>query len=156
MAEQVSASSTGSAAEEKKPVSGWAVGGAIFAGTMMVMIGMFQAFEGLAAILQGEFYVVAPDYVYTFDVTVWGWIHLIVGTLAAVAGFFVFTGQLWARIVGIGLAVLNAIAQFLFMPYYPVWSLLMIAMDVLVIWALCLYHKGAIKDDDYYYTPMYY
>ncbi|GAA3611250.1 hypothetical protein GCM10022419_115310 [Nonomuraea rosea] len=154
MSEQVSASR--SASVEKKPVSGWAVGGAVFAATMMVMIGMFQAFEGLAAILQDQFFVVTRSYVYNFDVTTWGWIHLVLGTLAAVAGCFVFTGHLWARIIGIGFAVLNAVVQFVFMPYYPLWALLMIAMDVAVIWALCLYRKGAIDDDGGYGYGMYY
>ncbi|MFB9890353.1 DUF7144 family membrane protein [Planobispora takensis] len=130
---------------EDKPVSEWAIGFALFAGIMMVMIGIFQAFQGLAAILEDKFYVVAPNYVYQIDATVWGWIHLVLGALAVVAGFFIFSGQLWARIVGIGFAVLNAVTQFLFLPYYPVWSLIMITMDVFVIWALCVYNKRAVE-----------
>src|SRR4051812_7569566 len=97
-----------------EPASGWAVGFALFGGIMMVMIGMFQALEGLVAILNDQFYVVAPNYVYDIDVTTWGWIHLLLGTLVGVAGFLVFSGQVWARAVGVGFAVLNAIAQFFF------------------------------------------
>jgi hypothetical protein len=133
----------------EEPVSGWAIGFALFAGVMMVMIGTFQAIEGLAAILNDKFYFVTRNYVYNIDVTAWGWIHLLLGILVGVAGFFVFTGQLWARIVGITFAVLNAIAQFLFLPHYPVWSLLMIALDVFVIWALCVYGRREAEQSGY-------
>jgi hypothetical protein len=131
------------------PVSGWAVGFALFGGLMMVMVGMFQALEGFVAILNDQFYVVTQSYTYGVDVTVWGWIHLVLGVLVAVAGFFVFTGSVWARAVGIGFAVLNAIAQFLFMPYYPVWSLLLIALDVCVIWALCVFGRRSAGQSAY-------
>ncbi|NRQ36852.1 hypothetical protein HII36_34185 [Nonomuraea sp. NN258] len=143
MTEQVSTN-----AEEPvdEPVSGWTVGIALFAGITMVMIGMFQAFQGLIGILRAPFYLITPGYAYDIDVTIWGWAHLVLGTLVAVAGCFVFTGVLWARIVGIVFAVLNAVAQFMFLPYYPVWALLLIVMDVFVIWALCAYNREAAED----------
>jgi hypothetical protein len=134
-----------------EPPSGWAVGFALFAGIMMVMIGTFQALEGLVAILNDKFYVVTPNYTYDIDVTTWGWIHLVVGLLVAAAGFFVFSGQMWARVVGIAFAALNAVAQFVFLPHYPIWSLLMIVLDVFVIWALCVYGRRAAADQSGYF-----
>jgi hypothetical protein len=119
-----------------EPLSGWAVGGIVFAGTLMILIGIFQAFAGLAAIFEDQFYVATPNYLLEFDVTAWGWIHLIIGIVVVLAGFSLFAGTTWSRVVGIMLAVLSAIANFLFIPYYPFWSLLMIALAVWVIWAL--------------------
>lgn len=142
MADQVSVPRS---AESAEPVSSWAAGFAIFAGIMMVMIGTFQAIQGLAAIVKDQFYVVGRNYAFEVDVTTWGWIHLLLGILVGVAGFFVFSGQPWARAVGVTFAVLNAIAQFFFLPYYPVWSILMIALDVAVIWALCVYGRDAVR-----------
>jgi hypothetical protein len=123
----------------------WAIGFVFYAGIMLIMVGIFGAIQGLAAIFEDAFYVVSPNYVFEFDVTAWGWIHLLVGLLAVAAGFFLFYGHLWARIVGIAAAVLSAIANFAFIPYYPVWSVLIIALDVAVIWALA-FHGGELKE----------
>ena len=120
-------------------VSGWAFGFAAFAGAVMLMIGIFEAFAGLAAIFNDEFFVVAPNYTYDVDVTAWGWIHLILGVVVAFAGISVYTGQAWARTVGVVLAILSAVANFFFIPYYPVWSVLIIALCIAVIWALTVY-----------------
>jgi hypothetical protein len=119
------------------PPSGWAVGGTVFAGVMLILVGIFQALAGLVAIIDDQFYVVGRNYTFELDVTGWGWIHLIAGALVAVTGFAIFSGATWARIVGIVLALLSAIANFAFIPYYPWWSLLMIALAVWAIWALC-------------------
>jgi hypothetical protein len=102
---------------------------------------VFHAIAGLVALVRDSFYVVAPNYVFEFDVTSWGWIHLIAGIVVVLAGFGVLSGQTWARVVGITLAVLSAIANFGFIPYYPVWSLLIIALDVFVIWALATHGR---------------
>jgi hypothetical protein len=115
-----------------------------FAGVMMIVLGSFHAIEGLTAILKDQFFVfTANNYLISVDVTTWGWIHLIGGALVAVAGFFVFSGALWARAVGILLASLSMIANFLFLPYYPIWALLIIALDVAVIWALARHGRAA-------------
>jgi hypothetical protein len=127
----------GSRVREQPP--GWAAGFVVFAAVMMMLTGVFQALAGLAAIFKNEFYVVARNYLYEVDVTAWGWIHLILGVIVALAGFSLLSGATWARVVGITLAVLSAIANFLFIPYYPFWSLLIIALDVFVIWALAVY-----------------
>jgi hypothetical protein len=131
----------GSRVREQPP--GWAVGFIVFAAVMMIMSGVFQALAGLAAIFENEFYVTTRNYLFEFDVTAWGWIHLILGVIVALAGFSLLSGATWARVVGIALAVLSAIANFLFIPYYPFWSLLIIALDVFVIWALAV-HGGKV------------
>jgi hypothetical protein len=126
--------------------SGWAVGFILFAGIMMVMSGFFQAFAGLVAIFENEFYVATRNYLFQFDATTWGWIHLLVGLLVAFAGFAVMAGRTWGRVVGITLAVLSALANFLFIPYYPFWALTVIALDIFVIWALAAHGRDVAAD----------
>lgn len=116
--------------------SEWAAGGLVFAGTMMVVLGIWQVIVGVAAIWRDAFFEVPADYAYDLDVAGWGWIHLIIGIVVFLAGLGVFSGALWARAVGILLAALSAIAHFLFIPYYPLWSIIVVALAVFVIWAL--------------------
>lgn len=123
--------------------SPWAGGLSTFAGILMIIAGVFGAIEGLVALFRNEVYVAGPRYVFAFDLTSWGWIHLIVGIVVAAAGVAVMSGRLWGRMVGITIAVLSMLANFLFIPYYPVWSLLIIALNVFVIWALCVYNREA-------------
>lgn len=113
-----------------------AVGLTVFAGVMMIILGVFQVVQALVALFNDDFYVVGQKWVFEFDLTVWGWIHLVIGIVVAVAGFFLFRGAVWARAVGIGVAAISAVLNFMWLPYYPVWSLLIIALDVFVIWAL--------------------
>jgi hypothetical protein len=119
-----------------RDVSPWAAGFTIFAAIMMIMVGVFQALQGLIAIFENEFYVATRNYTFQFDATTWGWIHLVLGLIVAFAGWGLLSGQTWARVVGITLAALSATANFLFIPYYPFWSILIVAVNVLVIWAL--------------------
>jgi hypothetical protein len=79
-----------------------------------------QVLAGLAAIFGNEFFVVTPEYLYQFDATVWGWIHLLLGVVVGLAGWRLLSGQTWAMVVGVTVAVLSAITNFLFIPYYPV------------------------------------
>jgi hypothetical protein len=124
---------------------GWAVGFILFAAVMMIMVGVFQALQGLVAIFENEFYVPTRNYLFQFDATTWGWTHLLLGLLVAFAGYGLLSGKTWARTVAIFLAVLSAIANFAFIPYYPFWSLLIIALDVFVIWAIAA-HGGSLRD----------
>jgi hypothetical protein len=132
-------SSSASRAQRETP--GWAVGFIMFAGIMMIMVGVFEALQGLVGIFENEFYVPTRNYLFQFDATAWGWIHLVLGLIVAFAGWGLLSGQTWARIVGITLAALSATANFLFIPYYPFWALLIIAIDVLVIWALAAHGR---------------
>jgi hypothetical protein len=128
-----------------RETSGWAVGFILFAAIMMIMSGIFQAFAGLVGIFENEFYVPTRNYLFQFDATSWGWIHLILGLVVAFAGWGLFSGRTWARTVAIVLAVLSAIANFAFIPYYPFWSLLIITLDIFVIWAVAA-HGGDMRD----------
>ena len=120
---------------------GWATGLTVFAGVMMIMAGAFQAFAGLVALFENEFYVATRNYLLQFDATTWGWIHLLLGLLVMLAGFAVLAGQTWGRVVGITLAVLSALANFAFLPYYPFWAMTIIALDIFVIWALATHGR---------------
>ena len=122
----------------------WARGLAVFAAVMMMTVGVLHVIAGLVALFENEFYVAGARYVLQVDLTTWGWIHLLLGILVAVAGYFVVQGAGWARGVGIGLAALSLIANFLFIPYYPVWSILIVALDVAVIWALCVWNRDTV------------
>jgi hypothetical protein len=116
--------------------SGWAVGFTAFAAMMMILIGFFQGLMGLVALFNQEFYVVGAEYVFSFDVGTWGWVHLIWGVIVLLAGFAVLSGQTWARFVGTLIAIVSAIEAFAFLPYQTFWSLTVIALSVMVIWAL--------------------
>ena len=127
----------------EEDVSGWAVGGIAFAGTVMVMIGTFQVLEGLVALFNDEFFVVTRNYTFDLDVTAWGWIHLIIGIVVLATGFGLFARSTWAGVTGIMICALSAISNFFFVPYYPFWAILLIALNVWVIWALT--RPGAIN-----------
>jgi hypothetical protein len=116
--------------------SGWVVGFTVFAAVMMIMVGVWQALAGLIAIFENEVYVPTRSYLFELDLSTWGWIHLVLGLVVAFAGWGLLSGKTWARVVGITLAAISATANFLFIPYYPFWSILIIALNVFVIWAL--------------------
>ncbi len=121
--------------------SGVAVGFTYFAAIMMMLSGGFEILQGLSAIIKKNLYVVNKDYIYKINVNGWGWIHLILGVIVLLAGIALLGGALWARIVGIAMAVLIAIANFLWLPYYPVWAIVLIALNVVVIWALAAHGR---------------
>lgn len=123
--------------------SGWASGGTVFAGVLMLVQGVFGVLSGIAAIAKDDVYSRIGDYVFEFDLTTWGWLHLVLGVLVAVTGASILGGSTWARGVGVGLAALVIIAQFMWLPYQPIWSLVSIALAVFVIWALCTDHDRA-------------
>jgi hypothetical protein len=109
----------------------------------MVMIGVFQAIAGIVAIVDDNFYVVGQNYTFEFSTSTWGWIHLTLGVLVGISGFYLFARRAWAGVVALTLALLAAIANFFFIPYYPWWSIIIIALCVWVIWSLT--RPGAIK-----------
>ena len=124
-----------------REVSGWAVGWTIYAAVWMWILGFFHGLAGLAAILEDEILVVTPNYLLQFDVTTWGWIHMVLGVVVLLAGFAVFGGSVWARTLGVTIAVVSILANFAWLPYYPVWGLLMIAAGAFVIWALTVHGR---------------
>jgi hypothetical protein len=126
---------------ERDQVTGW-TGWVVFAGLMLVMLGLFQAIEGLVAIFDQGYYLVGSEgLVVNVDYTAWGWVHLILGVLAIAAGFGLIAGNMAARVVGVILAVLSAILNLAFIAAYPVWSIIVIAIDVIVIYAIVVHGR---------------
>jgi hypothetical protein len=124
-----------------REVSGWAVGWTVFAAVMLWLIGAFHAIAGLIGIVEDELYVVGREYIFQFDVTTWGWIHLIMGIIVIAAGVGLFSGAAWARTVGVIVAIVSILANFAWLPWYPIWSITMIAIGILVIWALTIHGR---------------
>ena len=116
--------------------SGAAVGWTVFAAFILILVGSFDIIAGLAGIIEDEFYVATPNYILEFDATTWGWIKLLWGIVVLLAGFGLFSGAVWARTVGVTVALISAIVNFAWLPVYPVWAITIIAIDVAVIWAL--------------------
>ncbi|GGY42838.1 DUF7144 family membrane protein [Streptomyces omiyaensis] len=114
----------------------WASGGTLFAGVLMLVTGIMDVFQGIAGIAEDDVYTRVGDYVFKFNLTTWGWIHLIVGIVVAIAGYGILKGAEWGRVAGISLASLNVLLQFLFLPYQPWWALFSMAISIFVIWAL--------------------
>ncbi|WP_371501207.1 hypothetical protein OG871_30475 [Kitasatospora sp. NBC_00374] len=119
--------------------SGWTV----LAAVLMIFGGAMAIFQGIAAIAKDDLIVKTPNYAFQFSVNGWGWVHLILGIVIVLAGCALFTGAVWARAVGVGLAGLSAIANFLWLPYYPFWAVILIAIDIFIIWALC---AGSLRE----------
>ncbi len=115
----------------------WTTGGTVFAGVLMLVNGLLGVFAGIAGIAKDDVYERIGDYVYKFNLSTWGWIHLVLGIVVAVVGWGILTGASWAKAAGVAVAALAIVAQFLWLPYTPLWALISIAIGVFVIWALC-------------------
>ncbi|SHM32517.1 DUF7144 family membrane protein [Actinacidiphila paucisporea] len=122
--------------------SAWAAGGTVFAGVLLLVAGIMAILEGIVGIAKDSVYVVTRgDYVYKFNVTSWGWIHLVLGVIAVLVGLGLLRGSAWSRFAGIAIASLALLANFMFLPYQPAWSLIMIGIYVFIIWSLATYHR---------------
>ncbi len=121
--------------------SAW-VGWVYFAGLMMILLGSFQVIEGLVALFNSQFYVVRPTgLVLSVDYTTWGWWHLVIGVITLLAGLGVLVGNTAARVIGIILAIISAIAHLVFIAAYPLWGAIVITIDVIVIYALAVHGR---------------
>ena len=119
----------------------WAVGWSAFAAITLVLVGAGALIEGVVALVDDEFYVVGEDWVFEFDLTTWGWIHIILGVALVASGIGVLFANVVARTVGVIVAALAMISNFAWMPYYPLWSITLIAISVAVIWALTVHGR---------------
>jgi len=130
--------------QPERPVTGW-VAWMFFAGGMLVLIGVIQVIIGLVSLFRDKVYVVRPDrLLVNVSYDVWGWTHLVLGVLLVVLGYAVLSAKRWARFTAAGLAALSAIVNFLFLPAYPVWGVIVIALDLIVVYAL-LVHGGELR-----------
>lgn len=133
------------AVNSSNQVSGW-VGWVYFASFMLILAGVFQVIMGFTALLNDQFYVVTANNLLAFDITTWGWIHLLLGLTMVIIGISLFAGRTWARITAIVLVSLNFIGQFAFIGVYPWWSITAMIIDVLVIYALTV-HGEEVRYD---------
>lgn len=125
--------------------SGLAAGFSVFAAVVMMLIGFFQAIAGVVAVFNSSFYVVGEKWVFQFNATTWGWIHLILGIVVFLAGVGLYSGAVWARTVGVILAVIVAVLSFAWLPWYPIWAIILITLSVFVIWALTAHGRDITK-----------
>jgi hypothetical protein len=132
--------------DERAESNIWAAGLIVFAGILMIVGGVWHALAGIAALLNDDLYIATPDYVYAFDLTGWGWAHLVLGVLVAVTGGAVLKGLTWGRVAGIAIVVLSLVANFVFIPWYPIWSLVIIGLDLAVIAALIAWPRNPARD----------
>ncbi|MFF2851637.1 hypothetical protein ACFVT5_35690 [Streptomyces sp. NPDC058001] len=119
----------------------WATGGTVFAGVLLMVSGIMAILNGIAAVATDDIYTSIGNYVFKFSLTSWGWIHIGLGVVLAVVGYGVLKGADWARALGVGLASLSLLLNFIWLPYQPLWALTVIAIDIFVIWALCTAHS---------------
>ncbi|WP_377273010.1 hypothetical protein [Peterkaempfera sp. SMS 1(5)a] len=119
-------------------VSGWTE----FAAVMMICGGLLTIAEGISALAQDNLLVLSRNYAFRFDLTGWGWIHVALGIVVLVTGLALISGSARARPVGVALAGLSLLANFLWLPWYPAWAIIAIVIDVLIIWALCTRTEG--------------
>lgn len=130
----------------RRQATAW-VGFVVFAGILMLMLGGFQAMEGLVAIFKDDYFLVTRNgLVLSMDYSAWGWTHLIIGLVAVISGIGVLAGQMWARVTGIIIAVISALANLAFLSAYPIWSTIVIVTDVLIIYALAVHGREVTVD----------
>ncbi|MDQ0752472.1 hypothetical protein QF034_006703 [Streptomyces africanus] len=123
---------------------GFAVGLMAFGAVMLMVAGILGILRGISAIAEDNVFLSTPNYVFAFDLTGWGWIHLSLGVVAVIVSMGLFQASTWARVAGVGIAGLVIIANFLSLPSYPVWSVVMIAISGFIIWALCVVRRDRV------------
>lgn len=125
-----------------RPDSGEIISGpSLFAGAALMLSGPLSILMGAAGIAHGTVFS-SPQYAYSFDLAPWGWIHLVVGIALVIAGLGVLAHKSWGRAAGATTAGISLITQFMFIPYYPAWSITVMTLDLLIVWALTRFHPG--------------
>jgi hypothetical protein len=123
-----------------------AIGWSSFAASMLMLLGLFHVVAGIAAIANDERFVVTEDYVVKLDITQWGWIHLVLGVIVFLSGIGIYSGNVLARTVGVLVAGLGALSAFVYLPIQPIWSSILIAVAVAVIWALTAHGRDIVVE----------
>lgn len=124
--------------------SGW-VGWVYFGGILLLVKAFFQGFLGVVALSKDDFYVVTKDTLAVFDYTAWGWVHIILSIFLLTAAFSVFAGGMWGRVFGSLVIALSLVANLVFLPAYPIWSIAAIVIDALILYALVV-HGDEVKE----------
>jgi hypothetical protein len=150
MSESTASSTAGgpaSAPRASAPAPTAWVGWIWFAGIVLITVGLFNIIDGLVALFRGDLFTVGPGGLLVLDLTAWGWVHLIIGIVQVLIAFPLLRGAAWARSIVVLLAMLNAVTQLAFLSAYPIWSLIVIALDVVVIWAVVV-HGDEVRQVD--------
>ena len=121
-------------------------GAVAFAGVLLIMVGLFHAIQGLVALLSDDIYLRGENYVFHFSFTTWGWIHLLLGLVTAGAGAGLFFGKTWARTLAVIAAAVSMIGSFAWLPHYPIWGMMIIALDVFVMWAAIVHGRALVEE----------
>lgn len=130
--------------EEMSVKQGLAAGTSVGAAIIMTLIGALQLLQGIAAVAEDEVFVTGQEYLFTFDLTTWGWVHIVVGVVMVIVGIALISGATWARVSAMVIAALSILVNFMWLPYYPGWALAIIALDVVVIWAIATWNPRAV------------
>lgn len=130
--------------EESLVKQGIAKGSSMGGAILLVTVGLLEFLQGISAIAKDDVILVGVEYTYKFDLTTWGWIHLVLGVIVAGFGAALFTGATWARVGAIVLCALSICVNFLWLPYYPWWAITIIALNVFVIWAIATWNPEKI------------
>ncbi|WP_369023499.1 DUF7144 family membrane protein [Nocardia cyriacigeorgica] len=131
--------------ETDSPVKqGFAAGTSIGASILLLTVGVLSILQGISAVAEDQLFVVGIEYVYEFDTTTWGWIHIVLGIVLVASAIGLMMGTTWGRIAAVTIAALSIIANFLWLPYYPLWSILIIALSIVVIWAVTTWNPERV------------
>lgn len=123
--------------------TGW-VGWVQFAGFLLLARGVFQAFLGVMALVNSNIIVLGEQSLVAFNFTAWGWMHIVLGVILLTAAGSVFSGRVWGRLIGCIAITLSLVTNMVFLPVYPIWSIVVIALDVLMLYAL-LVHGDEVR-----------
>lgn len=137
------AGESASDARERRTSSRAAVVVGQFAAVMLLVTASVEVLQGVEALRSGELLVTSGDQVYEMDLTVWGWIHVVIGILLVAVAVGILGRRSWGQVTGLIVAGLSMLANFAFLPHYPLWSLTIIGFNALVVWALCTQLRGA-------------
>ncbi|MBF6346892.1 hypothetical protein IU409_25755 [Nocardia cyriacigeorgica] len=131
--------------ETDSPVKqGFAAGTSIGASILLLTVGVLSILQGISAVAEDQLFVAGIEYVYEFDTTTWGWIHIVLGIVLVASAIGLMMGTTWGRIAAVTIAALSIVANFLWLPYYPLWSILIIALDIVVIWAVTTWNPEQV------------
>ena len=131
----------------KRGIGGGENAGAVsFAAVLLIMVGLFHALQGIVALASNDLYVIGKNYTFQFNFDTWGWVHILLGLLTAGAGVGLFWGQTWARTVGVIAAAVSMVGSFMWLPHYPLWSLVIMALDVFVIYAVIVHGRAMVEE----------
>ena len=129
--------------EHRRAGQGLAATATVAAGALLMVGAILTLLQGISAVVNDDLLVVGPDYIFKLNTATWGWIHIVVAVLLGAVAIGMMTGAMWARVTAIFLASLSIVTMFLWLPYYPVWSIVVIALDIVVIWAVATWDRSS-------------